>query len=108
MNTQRKSTYQIRKEGVPVHGVSDLIEGYYEREWTAVDGWGVKVNRWLGVRIWYGPPFDPDTGDELDRSHRWMAIQDGYEIDPFEVWPWCCHRPITTERYCELLKESLQ
>lgn len=103
----RKSTHAMRKEGMATHGTADLIEGYYEREWKATDAWGVKVSRWLAVRIWYGPPIDPDTGDELDRSWRWMCVQDGTETDPYEVWPWVCHRPISPEQYCELLKESL-
>ena len=27
----------------------------------------------VGVRVWFGPPADPVTGEELDRSWRWQA-----------------------------------
>jgi len=40
-----------------------------------------------GVRIWYGPPFDPDTGEEMDRSWRWQAEANGDSVDIDDVWP---------------------
>lgn len=104
--TQRKSTYAIKKEGVPVHGVADLIEGYYEFGKTHTDAFGVEITEWQPVRIWFGPPFDPETGDELDRSPRWQAIRDGLETDPYRIWTHVCHRPISVEKYCQLLKET--
>lgn len=41
------------------------------------------------VRIWYGPPHDPDTGEVLDRSWRWQAEFDGEPVDFDDVWPAC-------------------
>jgi hypothetical protein len=52
-----------------------------------------------GVRIWHGPPHDPVTGEEMDRSWRWQAEFNGEPI-PFErVWPACTGSPITDEEY---------
>lgn len=48
----------------------------------------------VGVRIWHGPPHDPITGEELDRSWRWQATMNGEPIDLFRVWPRCAGEPI--------------
>lgn len=52
-----------------------------------------------GVRIWYGPPNDPVTGEELDRSWRWQAEMNGEPIDFERVWPVCAGDPITAAQY---------
>lgn len=52
-----------------------------------------------GVRIWFGPPHDPVTGEELDRSWRWQAEFDGDPIDFDRVWPACTGEPITEAEY---------
>lgn len=51
---------------------------------------GVKV----GIRIWYGPPHDPETGEEMDRSWRWQAEANGRPIDLERAWPQCADDPI--------------
>jgi hypothetical protein len=48
----------------------------------------------VGVRIWFGPPKDPVTGEELDRSPRWQAEANGRYIDLQRVWPGCADEPI--------------
>lgn len=48
----------------------------------------------VGIRIWYGPPLDPDTGEEMDRSWRWQATANGRPIDLQRVWPKCADEPI--------------
>lgn len=56
-----------------------------------------------GVRIYYGPPLDPVTGEELDRSWRWQADFNGEPIDFDRVWPACTGEPITEidyRRFC--------
>lgn len=56
-----------------------------------------------GVRIWHGPPHDPVTGEELDRSWRWQAEMNGEPIDFDRVWPACTGEPISEaeyQRYC--------
>lgn len=56
-----------------------------------------------GIRIWFGPPYDPVTGEVLDRSWRWMAHFDGQECDFDAVWPVCAGSPITEQMYREFV-----
>lgn len=51
------------------------------------------------VRIWHGPPLDPVTGEELDRSWRWQASINGEGIDIDHVWPMCAKDPLTEKEY---------
>lgn len=72
--------------------VTTPVAGYYRCR--LVSG-GVKG----GVRLWHGPPHDPVTGEELDRSWRWQAEFDGEYIDLDRVWPGCAGDPITETEY---------
>lgn len=91
------------------------------REWQAPEGYGTKVDRpcagffrmklcsggvSVGVEIRYGPPLDPVTGEELDRSWRWIAFTNGRPIDIDRVFPQCAGSPIDAEEYAYL--SSLQ
>lgn len=49
----------------------------------------------VAVRIWFGAPLDPVTGEELDRGWRWQATANGEQIDIDRVWPNCGVSPIT-------------
>lgn len=52
-----------------------LREGYYliqRRRSRRVD---------IPMRIWFGPPVDPETGEEMDRSPRWQISVAGVLID---------------------------
>lgn len=84
------------------------------REWTAPEGYGVRVDQPVagfyrtrlrsgahpvGIRIWFGPPHDPDTGEEMDRSHRWQAHANGHYIEFDRVWPGCAGDPIDQAEY---------
>lgn len=51
------------------------------------------------VRIWHGPPHDPVTGEEMDRSWRWQAEFEGEYIDLDRVWPVCAGDPISESEY---------
>lgn len=87
------------------------------REWVAPAGYGVSLEPQAGfyrtklrsgsiiggVHIWHGPPFDPDTGEEMDRSWRWQAKFDGEPIDIDRVWPVCAGSPISEEEYRRLV-----
>lgn len=77
-----------------VHGidVTRPAEGHYR---TKLRGQGVYV----GIRIWYGPPLDPVTGEELDRSWRWQAQANGEFVELEDVWPVCAGNPITEQEY---------
>lgn len=52
-----------------------------------------------GVRIWFGAPLDPVTGEVLDRSPRWQAEFDGEYVEIDDVWPDCAGDPISAEEY---------
>jgi hypothetical protein len=85
------------------------------KEWAAPTGYGVNVERptvgfyklklsrgtvLRAVHLWYGPPADPVTGEELDRSWRWQAmLDDGALIDFERVWPVCAGDPITEQEF---------
>lgn len=56
----------------------------------------------VGIYIWFGPPLDPDTGDEMDRGHRWQAHCNGKYIDLDRVWPVCGGDPIDRAEYVHL------
>jgi hypothetical protein len=40
-----------------------------------------------GIRIWFGQPLDPVTGEAMDRSLRWQAECNGEYIEIDQVWP---------------------
>lgn len=83
------------------------------REWVAPEGYGIDVGEPVAgfykvklsrdtvlraVRLVYGPPLDPVTGEELDRSWRWMAYLDDGSLANFDtVWPKCAGDPITEQ-----------
>jgi hypothetical protein len=90
----RGSMYALKKAGLPVHGVADLIEGFYEMKTR---------HGWKPVRIWRGQPIDPVTREDLDRSHAWQAIIDHKDADPYEIWPSVCARPISRAVYFDLV-----
>lgn len=84
---EQRATRQF--EGVDV---SEPVAGFYEGK--------VRANGVVaGIRIWHGPPADPVTGEELDRSYRWQAEVNGLPIDFDRVWPKCAAKPVTLERY---------
>jgi hypothetical protein len=72
-------------------------EGFYE-----VDRRG-KVG--LPVRIWFGPPVDPDDGAYLlDRGPRWQMMVGDRIVDPDDpeweaVWPQCAKSPLPEREY---------
>lgn len=53
----------------------------------------------VGVEIFFGPPHDPVTGEELDRSWRWQAHCNGRYVEFERVWPNCAGAPISAEEY---------
>lgn len=68
------------------------------------------------VRIWFGPPCDPDTGEEMDRGWRWQMLVNGEPVptlederahpyDPIwsDVWPQVSADPIPRSEYEYLL-----
>lgn len=83
-------------------GADPLIEGYYLVSLHMAR----RVS--IPVRVWFGPPRDPDDIEtELDRSPRWQ-VQIGFRLledepiniggirfnDLTDVWPACARNPI--------------
>lgn len=68
------------------------VEGYYRMK---LRSGGVLV----GIRVWYGAPLDPVTGEELDRGWRWQALANGEPIDLERVWPVCAADPVDEREY---------
>ena len=78
--------------------VSTPTEGHYRVKLA-------KGSVWSPVCLWFGPPADPLTGEELDRSPRWQALVRGkpWERDVLELWTWCAGQPIGANEYQYLL-----
>lgn len=47
------------------------------------------------IRLWYGQPSDPVTGEPLDRSPRWQASINNIECEWEQVWPRCAREPVS-------------
>lgn len=87
-------TYNQRSTFAAANGidVSEPVAGHYRCRVGAATVKGA-------VRIWFGPPHDPVTGEELDRSWRWQATFDGEPIDFDRVWPACAADVLTEQEY---------
>jgi len=56
-----------------------------------------------GLRIWFGPPLDPESGQPLDRSPGWWAQINGGRMRPAAwFWPECARVPITRDEHDRL------
>ena len=82
-------------------GADALVEGYYllaRHRAGRVD---------IPVRVWFGAPLDPETGEPLERSWRWQ-VQVGFNVldeEPVriggitisslsDIWPHCARWPV--------------
>lgn len=77
------------------------VAGFYKRRL-------VKGGPWTGVKIWFGQPADPWTGELLDRSPRWQS-QVGTddvkgEAETIDLWTWVAGHPIDEKEYRYLLR----
>lgn len=96
MTVRRPSDYTRRDTAAPLVAgavdVSEPVAGFYRCRLGANTVTG-------GVRLWFGPPHDPVTGDEMDRSWRWQALWNGDPVDFDRVWPRCAGDPISEAEY---------
>jgi hypothetical protein len=86
------------------HATDEPVAGFYRMRMRMG---GVPV----GIRIWFGPPHDPVTGEVLDRGWRWQVHINGEMIDIERVWPVCARQVITEieyERHCVKQKWARQ
>lgn len=100
----RSATPYAQREVRPVHvagalDVSEPVAGFFRMK---LNSRGVAV----GIRIWFGQPLDPVTGEEMDRSLRWQAQCNGRPIELDRVWPQCAGQRIDAAEYAYL--SSLQ
>ena len=62
-----------------------------------------------GLRVWYGAPADPVTGEIMDRSHRWQIEVGGIVAQDIDVearfWRLCRER-ITENAYQKLCAQA--
>jgi hypothetical protein len=88
---RQNRTYGERTEGRVFTGldVSEPQEGY----WRYRLGSG---QPFIGIRIVFGPPLDPYTGEEIDRGWRWQVeiqgdryLPTGESHDFNRHWPAC-------------------
>ena len=91
---RKRMDYTARTEARAFEGFSPdhPIAGYYR---TRLRSGGVSV----GVRIFYGAPKDPVTGEIMDRSHRWQAEVNGFYVEMDTVWPKCAADRIDRAEY---------
>jgi len=77
--------------------------GFYKRRF-------VRGGPWVPVRLWFGAPIDPVTGEELERGHRWQAEVRGNlvtdETEIIETWISCAGNPITEDEYNAMLGKA--
>lgn len=58
----------------------------------------------VAIKIIYGPPQDPDTGELLDRSYRHQVfVNNVYEDDLTRYWPVCAQHPIDEAEHDHLV-----
>jgi hypothetical protein len=73
----------------------DVIESEPQAGWYQLRR--VKRGPWLPVKIW----LVQEAGDdgELLAPEVLKATLDGDEIDPRDVWQWCCTHPIASHHF---------
>jgi hypothetical protein len=92
--TRAALTYNERREHRTFEGFDPdtPVAGHYR---FRMRSGGVSV----GVRIVYGPPHDPVTGEEMDRGWRWQAFVNEALTDMARVWPACADTACTADEY---------
>lgn len=95
---RRDSTPYAERRTGPVH-----VPGAIDVTTPEVGFFKVKLGKdtiLRAVRLWFGAPLDPVTGEELDRSWRWQAeLDDGEPVDFDAVWPKCAGDRISEQEW---------
>jgi hypothetical protein len=61
----------------------------------------------VALRIWFGNPRDPSTGDEMDRAPQWFATMNGTQVvEAARFWPGCAADPISFGDYLHICRRS--
>lgn len=90
--TRREHTQEQRDFKSDAPRIDTPIAGYYRVKL-------VKGGPWTSARLWYGLPRDPITGEELDRSPRWMGERGGQPCELEDLWPFCHGNEIDQAEY---------
>ncbi|HEX7856219.1 MAG TPA: hypothetical protein VF503_21290 [Sphingobium sp.] len=93
--TRANIDYAAGGEGTAVAGAYDVTTptaGFYKMKLRS-------GGHPVGIKVWFGAPLDPVTGEELDRGHRWQALANDRAIDLDRVWPRAGHEPIDAAEY---------
>ena len=62
----------------------------------------------VALRIWHGPPLDPETREPMDRGPVWNAWLNGVQpVDVFRFWPACARKPISAAEHDRITLLSL-
>ncbi|MDF0543368.1 hypothetical protein PX699_13500 [Sphingobium sp. H39-3-25] len=100
MSRERVDYSELRDVQATGLNPDEPVSGYYRMR--------LKMGgAFVGVRIWYGAPLDPETGDEMDRSWRWQALVNDGPVLLERVWPKCGSDPVDQSEYeylCEVHK----
>jgi hypothetical protein len=79
---------------------------------TPVEGcYRIRLTRggpFVAVRIWFGPPLDPETGKEMaERGDRWQCRINGSRLVPIDrMWPYVARQPISEAEHRKLVRLS--
>jgi len=93
-------TGQASRKAGPAFDPDVPVEGCYRTRF-------VKDGPPVALRIWFGNPVDPLTGEEMDRSPRWNATVNGLAtVDAFDFWPGCARDPISFAEYRHIARRS--
>lgn len=89
MTTRAHLDYAARRSSTATagHDPDQPVAGFYRMR---LRSGGITV----GVRLWFGAPREPWTGDEMDRAPRWNASINGEWAEVADVWPRCAGEPI--------------
>lgn len=99
--TRRVSQPYAEREVKPVYvegqvAISEPVAGFYR---MSLGRGSVDV----GIKLWFGPPSDPITGELLDRGYRWQALADDEPMEFEAAWPKCAGDPISAQEYRRLV-----
>jgi hypothetical protein len=75
-----------------MNSIEQPTEGFYRMRL-------VRGGPLVGIRIWFGPPLEPWTREEMDRAPRWNAEVNNLHAEFDRVWPACMRERIDEDEY---------
>jgi len=94
--------WRERTEGPGPYSIPLIAEfpqqGYYKSRL-------VKRGPLVPVRIWSCQLVDIETGD-LMADEEFMATAGGKSQDPYQIWSYCCDKPISEADYWHMVRDA--